>query len=296
MPSLEAAIARRALRKEQVDPGVSLADERSNWDRYAASVPLAVDVLAAKEDWGGVPCLRLRPSDQNPVATLLYAHGGGLTCGSITTHKAFCSQLVSATKLQVVMVGYRLLPEAPLTAPSDDFMSVFLDVRHAEGDSKPPIFFAGDSSGAGLIATTLVRLRDDNHALSGGWISLSGAFDATLSSDSMQNQNDPILSHEVLKHWQSHFPEDFEFESPLISPLFADLSQLPPALLLAGEDEVWRDDTERMHQALQRASNDSEMHIYEGMWHVWPMTTGLPETDDAFQKVAAFVSQHTEAN
>ncbi|WP_299723380.1 alpha/beta hydrolase [uncultured Tateyamaria sp.] len=289
MPSVEAATARRALQKEQVDPSVTLADERRGWDQFAASIPLAADVLATDEEFGGVPCLRLRPSNQDPVATLLYAHGGGLTSGSITTHKAFCSRLAAATKLQVIMAGYRLLPEAPLTAPSDDFVSVFLNFSRALDDSRHPVFFAGDSSGAGLVAASLVRLRDGGHTRPAGWISLSGAFDASLSGCSMHIQSDPILSYPVLRHWQSHFPEGFDFENPIISPLFADLSNLPPALLLVGEDEVWRDDTERMHQALQSASSDSEMRIYQGMWHVWPMTAGLPETDDAFRRIAAFV-------
>ena len=293
MPSQESQVARRRFNKETVDPDRSLDDERQAWEQYAAKLPIADGMCIQEEVLGGVRCLWLCPKDRNPVATIVYAHGGGLTTGSILTHRSFCSNLAVATNCDVLLVEYRLLPEAPAAAPSDDFLAVLSNLHQSRHHADRPVFLMGDSSGGSLAIGAMARLRDSSELVPAGCVVFSGAFDATLSSESITvlDQADPILSEAALRHWQTHFDEDFDFANPLVSSMFTDLSALPPVLLLVGEDEVWLDDTKRMHANLIREGTPSDLHIYEGMWHVWPMTRGLPETEDALNKVSEFIDR-----
>lgn len=295
MPSPESKRAKLELQKEQVDPTASLSDERAGWNSFSMQLPIAQSIAIEIKALGGVECALLTPRDSEHKPLILYAHGGGLTAGSIITHRSFAAELAEATRCSVILPDYRLLPENPISAPSDDLIAVFLDLVEAEKDTNRPIFLGGDSSGAGLAITAMTRLRDQGAPPPSGCFSISGAFDATLSGDSMtaRDGDDPILSLDVLRHWQSHFVKGFAFDDPLISPLFADLSGLAPTLLLVGEDEVWFHDSERMHSELSQAGSVSELRIFEEMWHVWPMTSGLPETEEAFGLISNFIRQYS---
>ncbi len=291
MPSPESQRVRQTLQKETVDPNLTFSDERRMWNEFAKQLPIAADVAMVDEMLGGVDCLWLRPERAEPKATIIYAHGGGLTAGSILTHRAFCSELALATGCSVLLVDYALLPEAPLSAPGNDFLAAYSNLGKSGFYDCTPVFFGSDSSGAALAIAALIRIRDQNMDQPTGCFAISGAFDATLSGESFTTRDhaDPILSHAALRHWQSQLGDGFDFADERISPLFADLSDLPPTLLLVGEDEVWLDDTKRMHAAMQKAGTACEMLIYKSMWHVWPMTGGMPETDDALRRISEFI-------
>jgi len=291
MPSHESIIAKRALEKERVDPSLTLEAEREGWDAYAANLPMASMVELEMKSLGGVECALLTPHKTNGNRTILYAHGGGLTAGSILTHRSFASYLAGALHSSVVLPEYRLLPENPPAAPSDDLVAVYGALLKLADTPDQRIFFGGDSSGAGLSITAMTRLRDQNLPQPMGCFSISGAFDATLSGASIREKQDrdPILSEEVLRHWQTHFGKDFNFADPLVSPLFASHANLAPTLFLVGEDEVWFDDTVRMYDRYTVAGAQAEMVVFEGMWHVWPMIAGLPETEQAFRRISDFL-------
>ncbi|MEP1931485.1 MAG: alpha/beta hydrolase [Roseibium sp.] len=295
MPSPESKKAKLKLQKEQVNPSVSLSDERAAWNFFSMQLPIASSVTVEMKIIGRVECALLTPPESEHKPLILYAHGGGLTAGSIITHRSFASELAKATCCSVVLPEYRLLPENPISAPSDDLIAVYLALVETRKNTNMPIFLGGDSSGAGLAITAMTRLRDQGAQLPSGCFSISGAFDATLSGASMKERDDcdPILSLDVLHHWQSHFGKAFTFDDPLISPLFANLSNLAPTLLMVGEDEVWFDDSGRLHSKLLQAGSVSELKIFEEMWHVWPMTSGLPETEDAFGLILDFVRQYS---
>ncbi|MEL6126120.1 MAG: alpha/beta hydrolase [Pseudomonadota bacterium] len=293
MPSPESIKARRALRKETVDPSVSLADERTGWDAVCTELPIAPGVRLEMVEICGVPAAQLTPAGPQDAPLIVYAHGGGLVAGSIPTHRAFASRIAAATGCQVILPAYRLLPEHPLSIPSDDLIAVTRDVVARLEDRKRRVFLGGDSSGAGLAISSMVRLKDEHDILPAGFFAISGAFDATLSGESIRTRDreDPVLSEAVLRHWQSQLG-GFDLADPMISPLFADLSGLPPALLLVGEDEVWLDDSVRLHAKLTAANIPSDLRIFDGMWHVWPMTEGLPESEEALSLIAEFIQRH----
>ncbi|ASP34856.1 alpha/beta hydrolase [Labrenzia sp. VG12] len=291
--SAKSLAERASLVREVPDPERSLHQERAEWDEAARSIDLAPGCQAREDRIGDVPCLWLSPEETASEDLVLYAHGGGLVTGSLLTHRAFASELAAALKRNVLLVGYRLLPEHPFTAPRDDFVTVYEALLAVGGYKAEQIIFAGDSSGAAVAMAASVDLGQQNAPQPRAIVSLSGAFDTSLSGDSVEALagKDPLLSPEVLRDWQKHFRGKTDLKDPVISPLFADLHGIAPVLLLAGDHELWLSDSERMHLALKAAGVSSSLSIYPGMWHVWPMWPDLPETSDAFREIDAFLHQ-----
>ena len=123
-------------------------------------------------------------------------------------------------------------------------------------------------------------------------VSLSGAFDATLSSPSVDAGLDPQLDRAVLEHWRSTIEEVADPHDPIVSPVFADMTGLPPALLLAGGDDVWRDDSVRLAEEIVAAGGRVELEVVPDMWHCWPLWGSFPEAQAALTRCAAFIDRH----
>lgn len=292
MISKQAQIAKSKLVKEVIDPSVSLAEERSGWDDYASTLPLAQGVKAQAENIAGVECLWLYDEQIVDDKLLVYAHGGGLVVGSITTHRAFVSFLAKAIGRKILMVGYGLLPEHDFSKPMADIADVYsalIDDKHIDPKQ---IYFAGDSSGAGAALSSLVHLRDLGRKLPSGFIALSGAFDVSLKGATMKtnDHNDPVLSLNVLRHWQKqYFEGKIELDHPHISPLFASLNNLPDMFLIAGGDEVWLDDSVRLARSVRQSGGTAHLKIFDKMWHVFQMDTALPESHLNMKQIKSFL-------
>ena len=285
---------RQTLRKEVVDPRRSLADERRDWDDHGRSLPLAAGVNTAQEDLAGVACLWLEPAVRSDEGVILYAHGGGLVAGSIVTHRALASRLAAGTGRRVVLADYRLVPENPFTAPRDDLIGVFRALVNARGLRPAQIAFGGDSSGAAAAIAGMAWLRDRGLAQPACAFAVSGAFDVSLSGDSVGTRDavDPVLSEAVLRDWQKYFLGSIRLDAPEISPLFADLAGLPPVFLLAGDHEVWLSDSIRMAAELQASGGDATVKVFDEMWHVWLNHPELPESAEAMADIRSFVDLH----
>jgi epsilon-lactone hydrolase len=275
---------------EVFDPSSTIESDRQAWIDAVAGAELALGTEERLESIGGVPCRWVSPTGGDSVATILYAHGGGLVSGSSVTHREFASRLALAAVSDVLLVDYRLLPEHGIDEPIEDVMSVSRSLRVGlENGQQQCVIFAGDSSGAALIVAALVALRSAGDRLPAGVISFSGAFDATLSSPSIDEGRDPQLSRAVLEQWQSAIRSVVQLDDPRVSPLFDSLHALPPVLLLAGSDEVWRDDSVRLAERLTASGVSVELDVASGMWHVWPMWGSFPEAETALERAAVFV-------
>jgi acetyl esterase/lipase len=193
----------------------------------------------------------------------------------------------------VLLIDYRLLPENPVQAPLEDFLAAYRGLLEREEVFPGSIVFGGDSNGAGVVLAALVSLRDAGEQQPACVFSLSGAFDATLSGESMQTREnlDPLLSLEVLEDWQRQLGAA-NLSASLLSPLFSDLSNLAPVLLEVGDHEMWLSDSLRVAEKIRLTGGEAELHVWDEMWHVWPMYTGFPESDAAIDEVSRFIARH----
>ena len=287
--SAAAAAIKRTIGAETVDPEATVASDRRAWIDAVADVALSAGTRERVEHIGGVPCRWVAPTSGDAPAVIVYAHGGGLVAGSPVTHREFASRLALATRCPVLLVDYRLLPEHGIAEPIDDVVAVHRALTADAGREPTRVLFAGDSSGAGLMVAALAALRDAGDPLPAGLISFSGAFDATLSSRSIDEGRDPQLHRGALEHWQDVVRDVVRLDDARLSPLFGALHGLPPVLLLAGGDEVWRDDSIRLARGLAAGGGTVELHVVGGMWHVWPMWGSFPEATEALERAAAFV-------
>lgn len=269
-----------------------LEKERKQWEEQATLEPVAIGIKLVAETISEVPCLWVRRESSSQQGIVLYLHGGGLTSGSILTHRNFVAKLALKTGLSYLIVGYRLLPEHSFPAPLEDVLAVYKSLLADKEISSAKIIIAGDSSGGGLALSTLTQLRDLNLSMPAAGFMISGAFDMTLSGETMKSNagKEDFLSFEDLEKWQRTYFDDFA--NPLLSPLFADLTDLPPLLLLAGENELWLSDSLRLNDKIKSNGGSVELRTWKGMTHVWVMNENLIESKDSIQVIRTFLLAH----
>ncbi len=271
-------------------PAMTLQEDRIQWEEHAASQPLPQSIIETKEVISGVPCLWLHLKHRKGDETIIfYLHGGGLTSGSALTHKHFVASIVETTGESALIVDYRLVPEHAFPAPLEDALTVYRALLKKDSINAQKIIFGGDSSGAGLALSTIVKLRDEGSELPSKLFTISGVFDMTMSGESMQvdPKKEPYLTLEDLKDWQKNYFEDLD--SPLLSPYFSNLSNLPPSLILVGNDELWLSDSTRIYEKLIKNGNRSKIRIWESMTHVWAMDPSLEESKEALIEIRNFI-------
>jgi len=231
---------------------------------------------------------------ESPARVILYLHGGGFFMGSPASYRRRATRLSYRFRAEVFVPDYRLAPEHPHPAALDDALKAWAYVRGLR--PKATVLVAGDSAGGGLSLSLLVRLRDLGFAMPDGALLLSPWTDLTASGSSVDgNQGKDLwFTRRHLETWAGHYAAPAVRRSPYVSPVFAELSGLPPLLLLAGEDELLLDDARRVREAAEAAGSDARIHVGRGMQHDWPLT--LPWLDEsrlAWRVMASFVEERT---
>jgi acetyl esterase len=210
-----------------------------------------------------------RPSESNGV--FLHIHGGGWTLGENDMQDPRLSRLAADTGLTVASVGYRLAPENPYPAGPDDCEAAALwllgeEGRAALGDG--PRAIGGDSAGAHLAAVTLLRLRD-RHGIADGFsaaVFQYGAFDLSMTpSQRLWGDRNLVLSGPIIRWFADQFLPGYDRErrrDPDISPLFADVSGMPPAIFTIGTQDALLDDSLFMQARWRAAGASAELRVW----------------------------------
>src|SRR5690606_15522274 len=187
-------------------------------------------------DAGGVPAEWVAAAVPGDERTILYTHGGGYNFGSIRTHRALTARLAAAAAARVPSVDYSLGPEHPFPAAVEDAVKAYRRLR-AEGIGADRIAFAGDSAGGGLALAALVALRDAGDELPAECVSLSPLTDLAKEGASMTAcaHLDPLVDPaSSALNADRYLGPNGDPRHPLAAPLYADLSGLPPLLILVG--------------------------------------------------------------
>jgi phosphinothricin tripeptide acetyl hydrolase len=264
---------------------------RAAYGGLGGMLPAREGVPVVATDAGGVPAEWIGADEDAPV--VVYLHGGGYCIGSLDTHRAMLTHLAAAIGGRVLAVDYRLAPEHPHPAALDDALAAFRHVL-AAGVPAERVVIAGDSAGGGLTLATLVALRDAGDPLPAAAVCLSPWADLTQSGATITSNAsiDPMVRAEDLSRWAAAYRGDAPADTPAISPLFADLRDLPPLHLEVGSAEVLLDDARRLAKAAQAAGLEVTLHEAPDMIHVWHFFAGIvPEADDGIARVAEFVTK-----
>jgi acetyl esterase/lipase len=242
--------------------------------------------------------LRLRViAPDNPQGAYLHFHPGGLVFGSADGHDPMLEGIVEATGLAAVSVAYRLAPEHPWPAAWDDAEAAALwlaeNVRSEFGGGRLAI--GGESAGASLAVPTLIRLRD-RHGFTGFRAAALtyGNYDTSGTPSNRWNGNPGHLISEadVAFCTGCYAPDPATRRDPDMSPLYADLTGLPPALFSVGTLDVFLDDSLFMAARWVAARNEAELAVYPGGIHgftLFPCTLG----NEGNARVESFLAART---
>ena len=215
----------------------------------------------------------------------MYLHGGGYCIGSLTSHRAMLTHLAAATEGRVLAVDYRLAPEHPFPAALDDAIAAYRFV--AAGHDPRSIVLAGDSAGGGLTVATLMALRDAGDRLPAGGICLSPWADLSQSGATIHSNAtiDPMVRADDLDRWADAYAGTTDPRRPELSPLFGDLTGLPPLHIEVGTAEVLLDDSRRLAARVRASGGEVTYFEGEDLVHVWHFFAGLvPEADEATRR------------
>ena len=231
------------------------------------------------------------PKDQRRSGVILYLHGGGYTCGSLEYAKGFASTLASECGVRVFCAAYRLAPENRFPAALDDALEAYRYLLK-KGYGPKQILLCGESAGGGLIYALCLKLKELGMELPCGLIGISPWTDLTGSGASYEEHKDidPSMTKALLEFYAKCYTDDPT--DPLCSPLFGDLTGLPPSLLFAGGDEVMLDDARLLHEKLLQCGCRSKLHIAPERWHAYVLYCLEENMAEDFQAIDRFLTRN----
>jgi acetyl esterase/lipase len=256
--------------------------------------PLPAEVTVTATTLGGVPAAEITVDGVEPRHLVLYFHGGVYVLGDAFQAAGLAAQVGRRTRARVISVDYRLAPEHPYPAAVDDALAAYEALLH-NGTAPSDIAFAGESAGGGLAVATLVNARDHGLALPAAAFVMSPYADLTLAGTTMDTKHaaDPLLSRESLQSRVPDYTSGQDASLGLISPIFADLSGLPPLIIQAGTHEVLLDDAVRLARQAAVADGAVTLDITPGVPHVfqayYPI---LDEAGAALDRAGQLLSAH----
>lgn len=233
-------------------------------------------------------CFALPCDEPDCSRAILYLHGGAYVAGNLAYARGFAGILADHTRRRVLAVAYRLAPEHPFPAALDDAVAAYRYLLDS-GYEPQHISLAGESAGGGLIFCLGLRLKQLGLPLPAALVGISPWTDLTFSGATYKTnaKKDPTLNEKALRSHARAYA-DGQLDNPLVSPAFGDFTGFPPALLVAGGNELLVSDAEMLALQLAKGGGRCELVVEEGLWHVFVLF-GIPEARAALDKIAAFL-------
>ena len=248
------------------------------------------EVQVKKHPFPGFEGAWVLPRDLRRQGVVLYLHGGGYTCGGLEYALGFGSVLAVRCGVRVFCAAYRLAPEHPFPAALEDAVEAYRYLLE-KGHRPEGIALCGESAGGGLCYSLCLRCRELGLPLPGSIVAISPWMDLTGSGVSYgeNRDRDPTLTRELLEFYAKCYGGDRE--NPLVSPLFGDLTGMPPSLIFAGGDEILKSDAEGLHQLLKQSHCKSHLVVAPERWHAYVLM-GLRENESDYSLMNRFWNRH----
>ena len=282
------------LRQSAFPVDSDVTEQRRLLRELLSAQPLPADVTVTAAALGGVSTAEITVDGIEPRHVVLYFHAGVYVLGDAFLAADLASQVARRIRAKAISVDYRLAPEHPYPAAVDDAFAAY-EALLQTGVAPSDIAFAGESAGGGLVVATLINARDHGLPLPAASFVMSPYVDLTLAGTTMETRHevDPLLSREALEARVPDYAAGQDAALALISPVFADLSGLPPLIIQAGSHEVLLDDAVRL--ARQAATADVEVtlditpqvpHVFQAYYPI------LDEAGAALDRAGQLLSAH----
>jgi monoterpene epsilon-lactone hydrolase len=266
------------------DPDVE--EMRTAYEAFLAQSPVADGVEVRPVNAGGVPSLAVTPAGGQDVG-ILFLHGGGYSVGSAYGYRPLVSALAAAAGVGALVPDYRLAPEHPFPAAVEDALSAY---RWLLGQRPGEVVVAGDSAGGGLACSLMMSARTQDLPLPAAALFLCPGVDPTGNAIlSAAGGGEPPEDLEKLTRTMQAYLDGHPAEDPVVNPLMADLSGLPPMLVQAATGDMILPDAQRLVDRALAHGVDARLELYPADTHVFHVFWSfLPEAADALQRAGAF--------
>lgn len=284
------------LHELPLDLGGDLDVQRPLVEELMRQAPLPEDVTLADRTLGGVGVIEIGFNDTNPDSIILYLHGGAFAMGSARAGAGLAADLARRAHAKAVSVDYRLAPEYPFPAATDDGLAAYRGLLDS-GVSPARLGVAGESAGAGLAVAVLIAVRDAGLPQPAAAVLFSPWVDLTLSGASMQRKAavDPSVTSAGLRRRVGDYAGAGDPADGRISPLFGNLTGLAPLLIQAGSHEILLDDATRLAAAAAAADVAVRLEVTPEVPHVFQAFAGLlDEAEAALVSAGDFLRAHLE--
>ncbi|KAK3717450.1 ATP synthase mitochondrial F1 complex assembly factor 2 [Vermiconidia calcicola] len=263
---------------------------RAIYDQVHKAATEASGVAYEDTTAGGRPCIWIRPESASTKHVILFMHGGGFSFGSPNGHRKLAAHLAKACNFD-----YRLTPENPYPAPLDDCVAAYKWLLD-QGYEAKNIVVAGDSCGGGLSTSLPLAAVQQGLPNPGAAVSLSPWYDLTCKngeSFSSNEQNDVLNTKEFVQVIADRYVAGgTSKEDPLVSPLFADLSGLPPTWISVGGFDMLRDQGVLLAEKAKKEGAEVVLEVHEGQQHVMEFMAGnAPEADESLRRIGQWVRE-----
>ena len=270
---------------------------RAAFEELMAQVPVPEDVRQKPVTVGGVSGIEVTIDGADSQNVILYFHGGVYVIGSASASVALISDLARRAGTRAVTLDYRLAPEHPFPAAVEDARKAYEGLLD-EGYSPERIALAGESAGGGLAVALLLALQERGVPLPSSAFLMSPYADLTLSGESLVSKEplDLTLTQEGLRLRIADYVGRADAADPLISPVFSDLSGLPPLLIQSGSHEILLSDALRLTERAALADVEVSLDVVPGVPHVFQAFAALlDEASAALERASSFLNHHYAA-
>jgi monoterpene epsilon-lactone hydrolase len=280
------------LRGGQFDGGGDVETVRKAFNELMAQVPVAPDIQQKPVEIGGVAGVEVTIPGNEAESVILYFHGGVYVIGTATASVPLVGDLVRRAGAKAITLDYRLAPEHPYPAAVEDARAAYEGLL-AQGVAPARIALAGESAGGGLAVAALLALREAGVPLPSCAYLMSPYVDLTLSGETLTEKRevDPILTPDGLRARVPDYVGGADASDPNISPIFADLTGLPPLLIQTGSHEVLLSDALRLAGRAAISDVPVTLDVTPGVPHVFQAYAGLlDEARAALDRASDFLN------
>jgi epsilon-lactone hydrolase len=282
------------LRQGRIDTAADVASVRAALNALMAQTPMPPDVEQKPVEIGGVPGIEVTIAGNDAGNVMLYFHGGVYVIGAASHTVALVGDIARRTGVRALTLDYRLAPEHPYPAAVDDACAAYEGLLK-QGVDPARIVLAGESAGGGLAVAALLASRDAGLPMPGCAFLMSPYADLTLSGQTLTTREplDPILTPQGLRVRAPEYLDGADPSDPLISPVFGDLTGLPPLLIQVGSHEILLDDAIRLAATAATSDVAVTLEVTPGVPHVFQGFAGLlDEAGAALDRASAFLKAH----
>jgi acetyl esterase/lipase len=246
----------------------------------------------------GVPVEWVQPPTGGTNGTLTYLHGGGYALGSAKGYRGLVAHLATAAGMTAIIPDYSRAPEARYPVALEEMVAVYSQLLEDGLDPKSTVI-AGDSAGGGLTLALAMALRDRGIAAPAALGLICPWANLAIDIDRLRPKlRDPLILPSMTAEWAPQYAGTVDPMSPGISPVYGDMTGLPPIVIQTAGDDPIRCDALDIARAVAATGTGAVDHrVFDGMWHVFHLQVSvLPEAREAVADLGAKLHNHVHTN